>query len=68
MKINFITDKPYKTLTVSHNLTGKMAGMPAITTSLLCNENCKKLFVNLKNLLCVCNFCCIMKTDNTEEV
>ena len=43
MKENFIKTKPFKTLAISQGLTGKMAGMPAITTSLLCNENCKKL-------------------------
>ena len=43
MKENFIKIKPFKTLVISQRLTGKMAGMPAITTSLLCNENCKKL-------------------------
>ena len=43
MKENFIKTKPFKTLVISQGLTGKMAGMPAITTSLLCNENCKKL-------------------------
>ena len=43
MKENFIKTKPFKTLVISQGLTGKMAGMPAITTSLLCNENCKGL-------------------------
>ena len=51
MEINFITDKPYKTVTVSHNLTGKMAGMPAITTSLFCNANCLKLS-NIAGTVC----------------
>lgn len=43
MKERFATiDSCIKLLSVSQGLTGKMAGIPAITTSSLCNPNCKK--------------------------
>lgn len=35
--------QPIKLLSISQGLTGKMAGMPAITSSMLCNETCQKL-------------------------
>lgn len=43
MKEKYTIIKPCKLLSVSQGLTGKMAGMPAITSSMLCNENCQKL-------------------------
>lgn len=43
MKENYTIIKPCKLLSVSQGLTGKMAGMSAITSSMLCNENCQKL-------------------------
>jgi len=43
MKENYSIIKPCKLLSISQGLTGKMAGMPAITSSMLCNENCQKL-------------------------
>ena len=43
MKEKFTTFKNFKLLSVSQGLTGKMTGMPAITSSMLCNENCQKL-------------------------
>ena len=51
MKENFIKTKPFKTLVISQGLTGKMAGMPAITTSLFCNANCLKLS-NIAGTVC----------------
>lgn len=35
-------DCSIKLLSISQGLTGKMAGMPAVTSSSLCNENCLK--------------------------
>ena len=43
MKENYTILKPCKLLSVSQGLTGKMAGMSAITSSMLCNEHCQKL-------------------------
>lgn len=43
MKENYAMIKPCKLLSVSHGLTGKMTGMPAVTSSMLCNEYCQKL-------------------------
>ena len=43
MKEKYTIIKPCKLLSVSHGLTGKMAGMPAITSSMLCNEYCERL-------------------------
>lgn len=43
MKEKYTILQPCKLLSVSQGLTGKMAGMPAITSSMLCNENCQKL-------------------------
>ena len=43
MKEEFTIFENFKLLSVSQGLTGKMANMPAITSSMLCNENCKKL-------------------------
>ena len=43
MKEKYKIIKPCKILSISHGLTGKMAGMPAITSSMLCNEYCEKL-------------------------
>ena len=43
MKEKYTIIKPCKLLSVSQGLTGKMAGMPAITSSMLCNEYCERL-------------------------
>ena len=43
MKEKFSIIKPCKLLSVSRGLTGKMTGMPAVTSSMLCNEYCQKL-------------------------
>ena len=43
MKEKYTIIKPCKLLSVSHGLKGKMAGMPAITSSMLCNEYCERL-------------------------
>lgn len=43
MKENYAILQNFKLLSVSQGLTGKMTGMPAITTSMLCNEHCQKL-------------------------
>ena len=43
MNEKFSIIKPCKLLSVSQGLTGKMAGMSAITSSMLCNEHCQKL-------------------------
>ena len=43
MKEKYTIIKPCKLLSVSHGLTGKMAGMSAITSSMLCNEYCERL-------------------------
>ena len=37
MKENYAILQNFKLLSVSQGLTGKMTGMPAITTSMLCN-------------------------------
>ena len=47
----FIIEKPFETITVSQGLTGKMAGMPTITTSLFGNTNCLRLS-NIKGTVC----------------
>ena len=43
MKEKYSLLKPCKLLSVSQGLTGKMAGMSAITSSMLCNIHCQKL-------------------------
>lgn len=43
MKEKYALLPQFKMLSISQGLTGKMTGMPAITTSMLCNENCQKL-------------------------
>ena len=43
MEEKYTIIKPCKLLSVSQGLTGKMAGMPAITSSMLCNEYCERL-------------------------
>ena len=43
MKEKHTSIKPCKLLSVSQGLTGKMAGMPAITSSMLCNEYGERL-------------------------
>ena len=43
MQEKYTIIKPCKLLSVSQGLTGKMTGMPALTSSMLCNEHCKKL-------------------------
>lgn len=43
MKEKYSILKPCKLLSVSQGLTGKMASMPAITSSMLCNTYCEKL-------------------------
>ena len=43
MKEKYTIIKPCKLLSVSHGLKGKMEGIPAITSSMLCNETCAKL-------------------------
>ena len=51
MKEQFIILQQYKLLSVSQGLTGKMSGMPAVTSSMLCNENCQAL-MNIKGSVC----------------
>ena len=51
MKEKYTIIKPCKLLSISQGLTGKMAGMPAITSSMLCNENCQKL-MQIKGSVC----------------
>lgn len=51
MKEKFVNLQQYKLLTVSQGLTGKMSGMPAVTSSMLCNENCQAL-MNIKGSVC----------------
>ena len=51
MKENYAMINPCKLLSVSHGLTGKMAGMPAVTSSMLCNEHCQKL-TNIIGTVC----------------
>ena len=43
MKENYAILQNFRLLFVSQGLTGKMAGMPAITSSMLCNEYCERL-------------------------
>ena len=43
MKEKFAIYPQCKLLSISQGLTGKMSGMPAITSSMLCNEHCQKL-------------------------
>ena len=43
MKEKYTIIKPCQLLLVSQGLTGKMSGMPAITSSTLCNEYCNRL-------------------------
>ena len=75
MKDNYAILQNCKLLSVSQGLTGKMTGMPAITSSMLCNEHCQKL----SNIIgTVCEKCYTMKylksrpavekcyADNTE--
>ena len=75
MKDNYAILQNYKLLSVSQGLTGKMTGMPAITSSMLCNEHCQKL----SNIIgTVCEKCYTVKylksrpavekcyADNTE--
>ena len=58
MKENYAILQNFKLLSVSQGLTGKMTGMPAITTSMLCNEHCQKL----SNIIgTVCEKCYTMK-------
>ena len=51
MKEQYTIIKPYKLLSVSQTLTGKMEGMPAVTSSMLCNERCMKL-IKIKGSVC----------------
>ncbi len=51
MKGNYAILPNIKLLSVSQGLTGKMTGMPAITTSMLCNEHCQKL-TNIIGTVC----------------
>ena len=51
MKENYTIFENFKLLSVSQGLTGKMTGMPAITSSMLCNENCQKL-MQIKGSVC----------------
>ena len=58
MKENYAILQNFKLLSVSQGLTGKMTGMPAITTSMLCNAHCQKL----TNIIgTVCEKCYTMK-------
>lgn len=58
MKENYAILQNFKLLSVSQGLTGKMTGMPAITTSMLCNAHCQKL----SNIIgTVCEKCYTMK-------
>ena len=58
MKENYAILDNFKLLSVSQGLTGKMTGMPAITTSMLCNEHCQKLSQIIGT---VCEKCYTMK-------
>ena len=58
MKENYAILQNFKLLSVSQGLTGKMTGMPAITTSMLCNEHCQKLS---QIIGAVCEKCYTMK-------
>ena len=51
MKQKFTIFENFKLLTVSQGLTGKMANMPAVTSSMLCNENCQRL-TQIKGSVC----------------
>ena len=51
MKEKYTIFENFKLLSVSQGLTGKMTGMPAITSSMLCNENCQKL-IQIKGSVC----------------
>ena len=51
MKEKYTIIKPCKLLSISQGLTGKMAGMPAITSSMLCNEYCERLR-SIPNTVC----------------
>lgn len=51
MKEQFIVLPQYKLLSVSQGLTGKMSGIPAVTSSMLCNESCQS-FMNIKGSVC----------------
>ena len=51
MKEKFTIFEKIKLLSISQGLTGKMSNMPAITSSMLCNENCKKL-MEIKGSVC----------------
>ena len=51
MKEKYTIFENFKLLSVSQGLTGKMTGMPAITSSMLCNENCQKL-MQIKGSVC----------------
>ena len=58
MKENYAILQNCKLLSVSQGLTGKMTGMPAITSSMLCNEHCQRL----SNIIgTVCEKCYTMK-------
>ena len=58
MKENYAILQNFKLLSVSQGLTGKMTGMPAITTSMLYNAHCQKL----SNIIgTVCEKCYTMK-------
>ena len=58
MKEKYTIFENFKLLSVSQGLTGKMTGMPAITTSMLCNAHCQKL----SNIIgTVCEKCYTMK-------
>ena len=58
MKENYAILQNCKLLSVSQGLTGKMTGMLAITSSMLCNEHCQKL----SNIIgTVCEKCYTMK-------
>ena len=58
MKENYAILQNFKLLSVSQGLTGKMTGMPAITTYMLCNEHCQKLS---QIIGAVCEKCYTMK-------
>ena len=58
MKDNYAILQNCKLLSISQGYTGKMTGMPAITTSMLCNEHCQKLS---KIIGTVCEKCYTMK-------
>lgn len=43
MKESYVIFPQFKLISVSQCLTGKMTGIPAITSSMLCNDNCRRL-------------------------